>query len=192
MSLNRGMKSKGSEFLSVEEVARELKLHPETVRRMARDGYLPAFKAGRGWRFSRSKILEWAETKIRSATRARVLVVDDEEGIRQLARLTLEPEGYEMLMASTAEDAMALLEQGMPDAAVLDLMLPGRSGLDVIRRIRETEAGVPIIVMTGYPDSDMMSKAMEFSPLVVLAKPVRPAALAGAVRSALEGRRPRS
>jgi excisionase family DNA binding protein len=186
------MESQGSEFLSVEEVARELKLHPETVRRMARDGSVPAFKVGRGWRFSRSKILEWAEKKIHGAGRAQVLVVDDEEGIRELARLTLEPEGYELLITSTAEAAIAALEQGMPDAAVLDLMLPGRSGLDVIRRIRETDAGVPIIIMTGYPDSDMMSKAMEFSPLVVLAKPVRPAALASAVRSALEGRRSKS
>jgi DNA-binding NarL/FixJ family response regulator len=73
---------------------------------------------------------------------------------------------------------------------LVDLKLPGGSGADVIREIRAKDKTVPVIVITGYPDSDLMHEAMAYSPLVVLAKPVDPGRLLTTVRSALSGHRP--
>jgi len=70
----------------------------------------------------------------------------------------------------------------------VDLVMPGGSGVQVIRAIRELDDTLPVIVITGYPDSELMDQAMNYSPLFVLAKPIRMKPLLDATRSALAGR----
>ena len=177
-----------NQFLSVAEAAELLTLHEETVRKLAREKRLPAFKAGRSWRFSRRKLEEWAAQHSNARIPARILVVDDEESIRDVFRILLEDVGYTVVTASTGDGAIAALHRGLPDLVLLDLKLPGRSGVHVIREIRERDKALPVVIVTGYPDSDLMYEAMAYSPLVVLAKPVDPDTLLTTVRSALRGR----
>jgi two-component system response regulator ResD len=86
-----------------------------------------------------------------SEPRASVLVVDDEPTIREVVARYLERAGYSTRVASDGAQALALSAQSAPDLVVLDLMLPGIDGLEVMRRLREPEAGsaVRVILLTA-------------------------------------------
>jgi DNA-binding response OmpR family regulator len=82
------------------------------------------------------------------ASAARVLLVDDEHALRQLLRLYLANEGYEVVEADDGLDALSLLRRGGLDLALVDVMLPELDGFEVVRRIR-AESGIPIILITA-------------------------------------------
>ena len=82
------------------------------------------------------------------ATESRVLVVDDEHALRRLLRLYLENEGYTVLEADNGLDGLSLLRRGGIDVALVDVMLPGLDGFELVRRIR-AESNVPIILLTA-------------------------------------------
>ena len=81
-------------------------------------------------------------------TSQRVLVVDDEEHIRELCSLYLEREGFQVESVGNGEEALGLVRSGAPDLVVLDVMLPGMDGLAVCREIRK-ESQVPVIMLTA-------------------------------------------
>ena len=87
-------------------------------------------------------------------TVARVLVVEDDPAIQLMLRYNLEKRGYEVTAVSDGEAALQALEQARPDAAVLDWMLPGLSGLELCRRIRATPRlrDLPVIMLTARSD----------------------------------------
>jgi two-component system, OmpR family, response regulator ResD len=82
------------------------------------------------------------------ATESRVLVVDDEHALRRLLRLYLENEGYTVLEADNGLDGLSLLRRGGIDVALVDVMLPGLDGFELVRRVR-AESSVPIILLTA-------------------------------------------
>lgn len=81
----------------------------------------------------------------------RILVVEDDENIRELVKVALEGYGYRVAAFETAETALSYIEREKPDLAVFDLMLPGMDGLTAIRKIREEKSvgDIPIIVLTA-------------------------------------------
>lgn len=79
----------------------------------------------------------------------RILVVEDEADLAYLVRRNLEVEGYAVDVAPDGLKAVAAFRQTAPDLVVLDLMLPGRSGLDVLRDVRKLSRGVPVIILTA-------------------------------------------
>lgn len=119
---------------------------------------------------------------------ARILVADDEEAVRTAFCSRLERAGYAVVSAATGEEAIALLRDEAPDLVFVDLVMPGCSGVQVIRAIREIDKTLPVVVITGYPDSDLMYQALTYSPLLVLAKPVGAKKLLDTVRSVLAGK----
>jgi two-component system response regulator (stage 0 sporulation protein F) len=82
----------------------------------------------------------------------RILVVDDEEGIRLLYKEELEDEGYEVDLASAGMEAIEKLKRSKPDLVILDLKMPGMGGLEVLERIREQDKELPVIISTAYGD----------------------------------------
>jgi DNA-binding response OmpR family regulator len=76
------------------------------------------------------------------------LVVDDERAVRKLLRLYLEPEGYAVVEADNGLDALSLFRRGGLDVALVDVMLPGIDGFELVRRVR-TDSAVPIILVTA-------------------------------------------
>ena len=176
---------RNADVLSAREAADYLGAHVETVRRLARRGDIPAYKMGKDWRFRRSTLRRWAEQRNEGSRPAHVLVVDDEKAIRRLIRDMLEPEGYRVSAASSGAEALALMRQDTPDVALLDLKMPGMGGPDVLREIRKAYGALPVIIITGYPDSDLMHEALRYSPVIVLAKPATRAQVMAAVRAAL-------
>ncbi len=80
----------------------------------------------------------------------KILVVDDEESIRELYRADLSDEGYEVEMAVDGRQALALAESFMPHLVTLDIKLPDIDGIEVLRRIREKNATIPVILLTAF------------------------------------------
>lgn len=82
-------------------------------------------------------------------TPLRVLVVDDEANIAELISMALRYEGWQVRAAHTGSKAVAAAKEFRPDAVVLDIMLPDFDGLEVLRRIRSTDPGVPVVFLTA-------------------------------------------
>ena len=175
------------EVLNAEEAARLLGAHVETVRRLARKDLIPAYKMGKDWRFRREALVRWAEDHHLRGRRPTVLVVDDEEGIRKLMRQLLTAEGYRALLASNGAQGLACVTRESVNLVLLDMNMPGMNGADFLCELRKTDVALPVIVVTGYPDGDLMAKAIHHGPLMLLAKPVEKEPLLIAVRTALKG-----
>lgn len=79
-----------------------------------------------------------------------VLVVDDEINICELYRSELEDEGYRVSVASSGKDALAAVEKDRPDVMVLDIQMPGMSGIEILERLLGRDKGIPIILNTAY------------------------------------------
>ncbi|MDI3533899.1 MAG: two-component system, OmpR family, alkaline phosphatase synthesis response regulator PhoP [Thermosediminibacterales bacterium] len=80
-----------------------------------------------------------------------IMVIDDESHILELISYNLEKEGYRVIACETGEEGLKLIEKYQPDLIILDLMLPGIDGLEVCKKIRNTESisGIPIIMLTA-------------------------------------------
>ena len=80
----------------------------------------------------------------------KILVVDDEENIRELYRDELTEEGYTVELAANGLEALSKLETFRPDLVTLDVKMPGIDGIEVLRRIREKNASIPVILLTAF------------------------------------------
>ena len=79
----------------------------------------------------------------------KVLVIDDEEGIRDLLDTRLSRKGYEVVLSSNGQRGLELFHRERPDVVVLDLKMPGMDGLTVLQQIRTRDPKMPVIVLTG-------------------------------------------
>jgi len=118
----------------------------------------------------------------------KVLVVDDEPPLREMLRGFFESNGYGARAAGSGEEALRLIAEESPGAVVLDLKMPGLSGIETLARIKELDRSIPVIIMTGYGTVDAAVAAMKLGAVDFLTKPVRPSELRRAVeRAAAEG-----
>jgi DNA-binding response OmpR family regulator len=114
----------------------------------------------------------------------RVLVVDDEEAILKVVSYALAQEGYEVHTASDGPGAEFIFEQLRPDIVVLDIMLPGKSGLDVARDLRE-HSDTPIIMLSARGDEVDRILGLEFGADDYVTKPFSPRELVSRVKAIL-------
>ena len=94
----------------------------------------------------------------------KILVVDDEEDVRELARIILESKGYMVLAASSGEEALSMLSHSKPDLVLLDVVMPSLSGLDVCRQLKRDKSmcDIPVIMFTALGSGvDMMLSKQE-------------------------------
>lgn len=91
----------------------------------------------------------------------KVLVVDDEQMICDLLRAVLSAHGHEVLTATGGQEALALFQQHQPSVTLLDLRMPGMSGIDVLKEIRAMSPDAPVMVLTGGGDMKMETQARE-------------------------------
>jgi CheY-like chemotaxis protein len=114
----------------------------------------------------------------------RVLFVDDEEGVRDVAREFLEDSGFRVALACSAEEALALFTGGGFDAVVTDYKMPGSNGVELARELRRLQPGMPIVLLTGFLSAlDRQSLADLFDD--ILEKPLGVAELGRVVASRL-------
>jgi CheY-like chemotaxis protein len=86
-----------------------------------------------------------------SQRRNRILIVEDEEGLRRSLQVFLEDDGFEVTTAASGEEALRLLIQCRPDAAIVDIRLPGMDGNTFIELAHELDGGIGFFVYTGSP-----------------------------------------
>jgi DNA-binding response OmpR family regulator len=115
-----------------------------------------------------------------------VLICEDDPNLRTLVRLALGEEGYHFLEAPDGPSSLALAQQTHPDLIVLDLMLPGLSGFDVLRELRQARdfADTPVIVISAWSHSD--EAAIDAGADRFVAKPFDPDELRDAALAVLE------
>ena len=113
-----------------------------------------------------------------------ILVVDDEEQIRRALESILSVRGYEVLLASTGEDGVESATRTPPDLAILDLTLPGMSGLEVCRRIRAWYKGPILVLSVRDSDADKVA-ALDLGADDYLTKPFSAPELLARVRALL-------
>lgn len=119
----------------------------------------------------------------------RILVADDEASILQVCMRALERQGYEVSGVSNGEQAVAAVRAGGYDVLITDIRMRGMTGLEACRAIREFDADIPIVVMTGFGSMESAIEALELGAAEFVLKPFRPAQLVAAVTRAIEKRR---
>jgi len=159
-----------TELMTVEEVASYLRVTKKTIYRLLKRGSISATKVGHQWRFDKASIDEWLHQKP-VETKASILVIDDEEIIRSLFKDTLEELGHRVLVAETGSEGLELVKQRDFDLVFLDLKMPGMDGAELFRQIKTIKPKLPIIIITGYPDSDVVVQALAQGPFGVMNKP---------------------
>ena len=120
---------------------------------------------------------------------AKILVIDDERPTLNMFRLFLKAYGHDVLTAENGPSGLEIFQREKPPIVFTDVKMPGMDGLEVVRRIREIEPAVQIIVMTGHGDSDLAVQASHLQAAAFIYKPISRADLEAALRKAEEKRR---
>ncbi|MBI5761294.1 MAG: sigma-54-dependent Fis family transcriptional regulator [Planctomycetales bacterium] len=117
----------------------------------------------------------------------KILVVDDETSVLHAFRQMLTGVGHEVLVAESSEVAIQRIEHDQPDVVVSDICLPGLSGLDAFRKIRENNPRLPVIFMTGQGTVDSAIEAMKLGAFDYQLKPFDPESMIATIERALQG-----
>ena len=116
--------------------------------------------------------------------KGRVLIVDDDTALAEMLGIVLRGEGFEPVVCADGDRALALFRETKPDLVLLDLMLPGKDGIDVCRAIRG-ESGVPIVMLTAKTDTVDVVVGLESGADDYVVKPFKPKELVARVRARL-------
>lgn len=127
-----------------------------------------------------------------STGNGRVMIVDDEPDVRKLVRMTLEKAGYDVLEAEDGEKAIEAINTGenrmMLDLIICDIRMPKINGVEAISYFRKEYPNVKLIVLTGFPETDMATTFMRQGVVDYLVKPVEGGKLKASVAKAMEQR----
>ena len=173
-----------AELMTLAEAASYLRVTKKTIYRLLSQGKIPATKVGHQWRFQKAAIDEWLHRNSATTT-ASILVVDDQDAIRLLFKETLEGLGHRVITAATGSEGLNLVKQQDFALVFLDLKMPGMDGAEFLRQVKSIKPTLPVTIITGYPDSDMMTQALTQGPLGVMNKPFGGADIVSAVISFL-------
>jgi EAL domain-containing protein (putative c-di-GMP-specific phosphodiesterase class I) len=129
-----------------------------------------------------------AQPDKRGKTTASVLAVDDDPAILRLLGSALSRAGYQTFDAQSGKDALAVLAKERVDVIFTDLSMPGMSGLEFVRHVRERDADLPILVITGAPGMDSAIESIDVGVFRYLTKPITPAEIVRAASDAVHAR----
>ncbi len=121
--------------------------------------------------------------------RGRILIVDDEERIRSLLAKRLAMDNYSCTVANTGTEALHHFYKNQFFLVICDVRMPEMDGLELLRRMKAFDPDMMMIMMTGYPDIDIVIKAMRMGAHDFLVKPFDLESMVSSVRRASEGRR---
>ncbi len=119
----------------------------------------------------------------------RILIVDDEEVLRDVLEAVLRREGFEVLLAASGEEGLNVLDNEEVDCVILDVMLPGISGIDTLRAIRISNPTLPVVVITAFSSIDGAIEAMKHGAFHYIPKPFKNEEVVLTLNKALEQRR---
>jgi excisionase family DNA binding protein len=168
-------------LLTVKETAKYLRIPLPTVYYLVQRGQLPAIQIGGRWRIKKNA-LDKDILKEEKSGQPTVLVVDDDESLQNLFKLFLKKIGFSRVVVGTVKEAIAALEKQKFDLVFLDLKLPDGPADDVYDFVKGDQPDCPIIIITGYPDSEMLDRILAKGPITVLKKPLKTEQLQQTVR----------
>ncbi|MFC2056400.1 response regulator [Chloroflexota bacterium] len=157
-------------MISTKDVAELLNVRPITVRRKVQSGEIPSIKIGNRLRFDKRQVKKWVLDNSNRRS-AQFLVVDDEPTVGDLIKKALKLGRYQVTTTSSSLDALEIIKQKHFDLIFLDLLMADLDGSELFKHIREADKKVPVVILTGYPDSAVMEKAMGYGPFTVIKKP---------------------
>ena len=168
----------GLEWLTLGQAAKYLGVAQSTVRKWCDTGRLPAFYTPGGHRrFRRSDLDAFLGSSGRPRRGAPlILIVDDDDRLREFVRVNLEMDGYDVREAASAEEGLAALEEEPPDLILLDVMMPRVDGWEMLRRVQEKHGvgAIPVIMFSGKVDETGAEAATGRGPEAFIGKPLDP------------------
>ena len=183
---SRSMAAAQPEWLTLGQAAKYLGVAQSTMRKWSDLGRVSAFYTPGGHRrYRRSdldKFLDRSGPVVPACTPSEgplVLIVDDDERLREYVRVNLEAEGYEVREAGSAEEGLSALGERSPDLILLDVMMPQVDGWETLRRIQEhTGVGaIPVIMFSGKVDEQSAAEAESRGAQAFIGKPFDPRSL---------------
>ena len=167
-----------TDWLTLGQAARYLGVAQSTIRKWSDSGRVRAFKTpGRHRRYRRDDLDAFLQ---RSAPETRsgpiVLIVDDDERLREYVRVNLEMEGYTVHEAGSAEEGMKVLDELRPDLVLLDVMMPKVDGWEMLQLMHERHGvgSVPVVMFSGKVDEAAADQAAERGAQGFIGKPFDP------------------
>jgi excisionase family DNA binding protein len=168
-------------LLTVKETAKYLRIPLPTVYYLVQRGQLPAIQIGGRWRIKKDS-LDKDVLKEDRAGQPTVLVVDDDVSLQNLFKVFLKKIGFSRVVVGTVKEAIGALEKQRFDLLFLDLKLPDGPADDVYETAKEIDPTLPVVVITGYPDSEMLNRILARGPVTVLKKPLKTEQLKQTIR----------
>jgi excisionase family DNA binding protein len=168
------------DWLTLGQAAKYLGVAQSTIRKWSDQGRVPAFYTPGGHRrYRRADLdvfLERSGPGGRDQTGPVVLIVDDDERLREYVRANLELEGYSVREAESAEQGLAVLNEESPDLILLDVMMPEVDGWEMLRRVQERHGvgTIPVLMFSGKVDERSAGVAAERGASGFIGKPFDP------------------
>lgn len=172
-------------LMTVKEAAQYLKLNYMTVYKLAQKGKVPASKVGGAWRFKREILDAWLLQEA-SIPRKSVLIVDDDARVRDVLQEMVLKGGCVAVAVGSGEAALDEVSRQHFELIFLDLVLPGLSGIDVLKAIKAKDRKLVIAIVTGYGDDPIALEAMSLGPLLLIRKPFRESDILEVLRIAMK------
>lgn len=169
-------------LMNTREAAEYLKLHYVTLYKLAQQGHIPASKIGGVWRFNKDILDRWLAQQSLGVL-GNVLIVDDDPAILEMLSDIVSREGYKAVAVESGEKALEESGKQPFDMILLDLLLPGMSGVEVLSALRKTGSQASVVILTGYADDPMADEAMKMKPKSLLRKPFRVSEIIEAINS---------
>jgi excisionase family DNA binding protein len=168
-------------LMTAKETSEFLGIPLPTVYYLMQRGQLPAVQIGGRWRVKRD-LLERDVLRNQEEAQPTILVVDDDTGLQSMFKLFLKRQGFARVVVGTGKEAVAALQKQKFALCFLDLQLPDITGDEIYRQAKQIDPTLPIVVITGYPDSQMLDNILKFGVVTVLKKPLRVADLEQALK----------
>jgi excisionase family DNA binding protein len=164
------------DWMTLGQAAKFLGVAQSTIRKWSDQGRVPAFYTPGGHRRYRRRDLEafLDRSGPGRSSGPLVLVVDDDARLREFIRVNLEMEGYSVAEAASGEDALSALEGQSPDLVLLDVVMPGIDGWQMLQRMQERHGSIPVIMFSGKVDATSAADAASRGAQGFIGKPFDP------------------
>lgn len=100
-----------------------------------------------------------------------ILIVDDQQGIRLLLNEVFKKEGYKTFLAANGIEALHIFDQEKIDCVLLDMKIPGMSGIEILKQLKEKNKQIPVFMMTAYGEQEAVDEAMQLGVAKYFTKP---------------------
>ncbi|HZR94755.1 MAG TPA: response regulator [Gaiellaceae bacterium] len=166
-----------SDWLTLGQAARFLGVAQSTIRKWSDQGRVPAFYTPGGHRRYRRSDLEAFLDRSGPGGKPKagplVLLVDDDDKVRELVRVNLEFEGYTVREAASADEGLEAISEAKPDLVLLDVMMPHVDGWEMLRRIQEQHGAgaIPVVMFSGQVDEQAKTQATTGGAQAFVGKP---------------------